>query len=355
MARRKPSKFEGLFSLLLGVAALFALIVQLIFEMLAATVQLIFEIFVYIGPLIFIGLGVFIFYKIYVIYYFQSKNFKRLKEKILSHTQNCNDLNKYIEELKLTYLEFEASQQFRAELIDNSRYDYKRKEWKSLTSSKHTLDCSATICKNASSQPIKYLCKYFDIDANESSLEKYETVLNDFSSVDLGKELIEKEKNEILEKISKEIPFVIWRFNRDELTEKLGFDEIDISENYIPTFTFQYISPGGNSSMRCSIKLDIETLNELIEYLNQKITWSKSVAGQRALMTSSLREYIKSRDKYECKTCGIGLKQEPHLLLEIDHIIPLSKGGITSIENLQTLCWKCNRSKGSKLVYNQNP
>lgn len=37
-------------------------------------------------------------------------------------------------------------------------------------------------------------------------------------------------------------------------------------------------------------------------------------------------------------------------MLEIDHIIPVSKGGVTSADNLQTLCWKCNRSKGSKVL-----
>ncbi len=79
MPRRKSSNLEGLFYILLGVAALFAYIIQLIFEMLAA-----------IAPLLFIGLGAFVIYKLYVLYYFQSKNFKRLKEKILTHTQNCN-------------------------------------------------------------------------------------------------------------------------------------------------------------------------------------------------------------------------------------------------------------------------
>jgi 5-methylcytosine-specific restriction endonuclease McrA len=35
--------------------------------------------------------------------------------------------------------------------------------------------------------------------------------------------------------------------------------------------------------------------------------------------------------------------------LEIDHVQPLSKGGLHIIENLQILCRKCNRSKGAKI------
>ena len=67
-------------------------------------------------------------------------------------------------------------------------------------------------------------------------------------------------------------------------------------------------------------------------------------------MTNNLREQIKRRDEYKCICCGASLKDEPHLLLEIDHIIPVSKGGKTVPENLQTLCWRCNRSKSNKLV-----
>lgn len=33
-----------------------------------------------------------------------------------------------------------------------------------------------------------------------------------------------------------------------------------------------------------------------------------------------------------------------------DNIIPVSKGGITEESNLQTLCWKCNRSKADKVI-----
>lgn len=67
-------------------------------------------------------------------------------------------------------------------------------------------------------------------------------------------------------------------------------------------------------------------------------------------MTSQLREKIKIRDNYTCQICGLSTEQEPNLLLEIDHIIPISKNGITIESNLQTLCWRCNRKKGGKLL-----
>ena len=34
----------------------------------------------------------------------------------------------------------------------------------------------------------------------------------------------------------------------------------------------------------------------------------------------------------------------------LDHIIPVSKGGCTVEDNLQTLCWKCNRAKSNKMA-----
>ena len=109
------------------------------------------------------------------------------------------------------------------------------------------------------------------------------------------------------------------------------------------------VSAGGNSSTKCDIKLNIDNLENLIVYLNDLIKFRKSIQGQRALMTSSLREKIKSRDNFCCKKCSLSIRDEKNLLLEIDHVIPLSKGGITSEDNLQTLCWRCNRSKGSKI------
>jgi len=89
---------------------------------------------------------------------------------------------------------------------------------------------------------------------------------------------------------------------------------------------------------------------ELIKMLESKLTMKAFAQEQRAMMTKKLREFIKKRDNFTCCNCGNSTHAEPNLLLEIDHIIPISKGGCTAEENLQTLCWKCNRSKSDKIV-----
>jgi 5-methylcytosine-specific restriction endonuclease McrA len=53
----------------------------------------------------------------------------------------------------------------------------------------------------------------------------------------------------------------------------------------------------------------------------------------------------------ECPLCGFvssGLGQLR--LLEADHILAWSKGGLTTWENMQLLCRACNRQKHSMII-----
>ncbi|MCU9808106.1 HNH endonuclease [Paraclostridium sp. AKS46] len=291
----------------------------------------------------------FIVWKVYEYSYYKGENFNKLKKDLNDYILSCNSLNEHIEELKETYSDIKKINYGNAELKDASRYNFKRKEQMKAKKSEFIHECSASVCKNAEQQPFKYLCKYFNIKPNEESLENFESVLNNFSAAEEGKLLLNNELEKIKKSIQNDIPFLIRKFSMKKFMLNLGFKTIDFSTLYFPTYTFRYVSPGGNKSTSCNIKLDINNLNDFVEYLSDLVKFKKSVAGQRALMTSSLREKIKERDNYTCQKCGISTNDERNLLLEIDHIIPISKGGMSTEENLQTLCWKCNRTKGAKI------
>jgi hypothetical protein len=294
-------------------------------------------------------IGVFIIYQLYLDYYFKSNEFLNIKESIKEFAKNCNELNHHIQELKCSYINIKSYDYGKSNIYDNSNFNFKRKEWKNDFNNNQIHSCSASVLKNANNQPIKYLCKYFDIKTTEETLEKFENVLNNFAAAEQGKILLKNERDTIIDNIRNSIPSIIYSISFDKLTKKLGFETIDLSDLYFPVYSFQYISPGGNSSAKCDIKLDISNLNKLVNYLNDLVKFRNSIMGQRALMTSNLREKIKNRDNFTCQICSLSSKNIKNLLLEIDHIIPLSKGGITAENNLQTLCWKCNRAKGSKI------
>jgi ATP adenylyltransferase len=56
----------------------------------------------------------------------------------------------------------------------------------------------------------------------------------------------------------------------------------------------------------------------------------------------SLRFLVLKAAGGRCQLCGILAKERP---IDVDHIIPRSRGGKTELANLQALCSKCNRSK----------
>jgi hypothetical protein len=58
-----------------------------------------------------------------------------------------------------------------------------------------------------------------------------------------------------------------------------------------------------------------------------------------------IRFTVLSRDNFTCKACGRSPAKEPGVELHVDHVVPWSRGGETELDNLQTLCSKCNLGK----------
>ncbi|MCE5329649.1 HNH endonuclease [bacterium] len=79
---------------------------------------------------------------------------------------------------------------------------------------------------------------------------------------------------------------------------------------------------------------------EIIENSAKKRLYNVNVR----LWYKIIKEVFK-RDDYTCQYCfQVGGK------LECDHIIPFSKGGTDTMDNLITSCRKCNRQKKDKTV-----
>lgn len=80
------------------------------------------------------------------------------------------------------------------------------------------------------------------------------------------------------------------------------------------------------------------------DYYRDKEVWNSIVRVERARVSNRMRFAIFQRDHERCRYCGSRRN------LEIDHIIPVSKGGKSTMDNLQTLCHRCNVRKGNNIL-----
>ena len=64
--------------------------------------------------------------------------------------------------------------------------------------------------------------------------------------------------------------------------------------------------------------------------------------SNRKSLSKKLRFEVFKRDSFTCQYCG---KVAPNVILEVDHIEPVSKGGSNDLLNLITSCYDCNRGK----------
>lgn len=80
---------------------------------------------------------------------------------------------------------------------------------------------------------------------------------------------------------------------------------------------------------------------------------TKTVPAARPAMPRSIsvgvRYEVLRRDHFRCVTCGASPANDRGCVLHVDHVVPVSRGGDTTLANLRSLCQDCNLGKSAKV------
>ncbi len=113
-----------------------------------------------------------------------------------------------------------------------------------------------------------------------------------------------------------------------------------------------YTSPQGRNSYRRELRWNFDEL--VMGLRSAQLTRAKQSSAEalrqreRSLMSDRLRVEILRRDGFKCRMCGA--TADDGVTLHVDHILPVSRGGLTTHQNLQALCKSCNLGKSNRFV-----
>lgn len=283
-----------------------------------------------------------------ILEYYESPDFLKIKEtcKVLMNSQR--EFNEYINDKVQSISRLFGTRVVRNETINEDEYNYIRPYKKTITP--FTVEVSATVFASAENNPMEYIVKYFypNKKSYPEQIQNLYRLVEELETLRDAKQIIENYKAEYQQYLGG-VPDFIMENDKAGFYSRLGFATVDESVLTVE-YKFSYTSGGGMARRSFTVPMTEENISELIKVLESKLTASAFAKEQRILMTKKLRDLIKRRDNFTCCNCGNSTYAEPNLLLEIDHIIPVAKGGRTVEENLQTLCWKCNRAKGAKIT-----
>ena len=283
-----------------------------------------------------------------ILKYYKSPEFAKIKETCEAMMSSQREFNEYIKEKVQAISNLFGTRVVRSETVNNDEYHYIRPYKKTITP--FTAEVSAAVFASAENNPLEYIVKYFYPNKRDypEQIRKLYHLVEELETLKEAKQIIENYKADYQQYLN-EVPDYIMENDEVGFYSRLGFATIDESVLSVE-YKFAYTSNGGMAQRAFTVPMTEETISELIKVLESKLTASAFAREQRTMMTKKLRDHIKTRDNFTCCSCGNSTYAEPNLLLEIDHIIPVSKGGCTTEDNLQTLCWKCNRSKSDKIL-----
>lgn len=281
--------------------------------------------------------------------YYNSLDFLKIKGTCAALMNSQKEFNEYIKEKVQSISKLFGTKVVRNETIYDDEYNYIRPYKKTITP--FTAEVSAAVFASAENNPLEYVVKIFypNKQLYPEQIQKLYRLVEELETLNDAKQIIENYKKEYQQYLGN-VPAFVMENDEAGFYSQLGFAIIDESVLNVE-YKFSYTSGAGMAQRSFTVPMTEETIAALINALESKLTASAFAKEQRTLMTKKLREFIKQRDDFTCCNCGNSINVEPNLLLEIDHIIPVAKGGQTVEDNLQTLCWKCNRAKSDKTVH----
>jgi 5-methylcytosine-specific restriction endonuclease McrA len=133
---------------------------------------------------------------------------------------------------------------------------------------------------------------------------------------------------------------VLYHFAPDPIYSN-GPNRLPADPNVLRRFLGQVRLSAVKRALRDLVDLGNVTIED--GYLVPRVPWDDRPS--RPNVSPSLREQVLGRDGERCRYCGTDGGP-----FDIDHIVPLARGGLHAMENLGVACATCNRSKGAKLL-----
>ncbi|MBU0792065.1 MAG: HNH endonuclease [Gammaproteobacteria bacterium] len=103
------------------------------------------------------------------------------------------------------------------------------------------------------------------------------------------------------------------------------------------------VSLAGKDSKKFGKEAAASVLNEIINAGYASSVGTDRITYVKDKITQELRDAVLARDGHRCVECGSNKR------LCADHVVPESKGGETTLDNLQAMCRPCNSEKGAMI------